>query len=107
MKKVEKIRGILNDKKDEITSYGGAFIGLLFIITGILYLNSPFTKIADNVIFGEQAVISTFLIIIGIIIILSALKQKIISKTPLADIYTEMKAVENEKDKNDEKNNIE
>jgi len=103
MREFKKFKKVLDDKRDEITSYSAAFIGLLFIITGILYLNSPVKKIADNVIFGEQAVISTFLIIIGILIIVGALKQKIISKTPLADIYTEMKAIENEKDKSDEK----
>lgn len=102
----KKVRGMLDDKREEITSYGGVFIGLVFIIIGALYLSSPVKKIADNVIFGEQAVISILFIIIGIIVIAGALKQKIISKTPLADIYTEMKAIENEKDKNDEKNNI-
>ncbi|MEM4525699.1 MAG: hypothetical protein QXH54_04975 [Methanothermobacter sp.] len=95
----EKTKKILEDKKSEIILYAGVFIGILFLILGILYLNSPVKKVADNVIFGEHAIIATFLMIIGILIIVTALKDKIISKTPLADIYTEMKAVENEKDK--------
>lgn len=103
----KKNKEILYNKKHEIISYGGFFIGLLLIITGILYLNSSVEKVADNVIFGEHAVISTFLMILGIIVIVVAMKDKIISKTPLSDIYTQMKAIENEKDKKDEKNNSE
>ncbi|MGB9844694.1 hypothetical protein [Methanothermobacter tenebrarum] len=104
---LKKTRKILEDKKDEIILYGGIFIGILFLISGILYLNSPVKKVADNVIFGEHAVMAIFLMIIGILVIVTALKEKIISKTPLADMYTEMKAIENEKDKKDKKNNIE
>lgn len=95
----KKTRKILDDKRDDMILYGGLFIGILFLISGILYLNSPVKKIADNVIFGEHAVMAIFLMISGILVIVGVLKEKIISKTPLASIYTEMKAVENEKDK--------
>jgi hypothetical protein len=103
----KKTRKILYDKRDDMISYGGVFIGILFLISGVLYLNPPVKKVADNVIFGEHAVMAAFLMILGILVIVAALKEKIISKTPLASIYTEMKAVETEKDKKDKKNNIE
>jgi hypothetical protein len=100
----KKTRRILDDKKNDIMLYGGVFIGILLLISGILHLNAPVKKVADNVIFGEQAIMATFLMILGILVIVAALKEKIISKTPLANIYTEIKAVENEKDKKDKKN---
>ncbi|BAW32006.1 MAG TPA: hypothetical protein PLO64_01055 [Methanothermobacter sp.] len=107
IKEFKKTQGIPHDKRDKIISYGGFLLGLLFIIASIVYLNSPVEKVADNVVFGEHAVIATFLMILGILIIVVVLKDKIISKTPLGDIYTQMKAIENEKDKKDEKNKSE
>jgi len=73
----KKTRRILDDKKNDIMLYGGVFIGILLLISGILNLNAPVKKVADNVIIGEQAIMATFLMILGILVIVAALKEKI------------------------------
>ena len=59
------------------------------------------TKVADNVIFGEGATLSAFLILLGILIIVAAFAQSILNKTFLNKIHTELEVAEGRSESDD------
>ena len=59
------------------------------------------TKVADNVIFGEDATADAFLILLGVLIIVAAFAQSIMDKTSLSKIGSELE-VNEESSKSDD-----
>jgi hypothetical protein len=86
------------EKKDKIIKFVAAFIGLLLIIIGIILISSSMSRIVDNVVFGERAMFSVFLILIGVLILAAVFARKYLNDTLLKNIHTELE-VEEEKSK--------
>jgi hypothetical protein len=104
----------LRSNKEQVIQIGGGIIGAIFIIAGILYLLGSTVRVADNVIFGERAVISAFLILVGVLIIAGIFASRLLEGSFLKSIHSELEVAEdhhskdNSKDKKEkQKDNIE
>lgn len=97
----------LHSNKEQIIRIGGGLIGVLFIIAGVLYLFGGSIRLADNVIYGERAVLSAFSILIGILIIAGFFGRRLLAVTFLKKIHSELEEVEEapsiEKSSNEQK----
>lgn len=100
--------------KEQVIRIGGGVIGAIFIIAGIVYLLGSTIRVADNVIFGERAVISAFLILVGVLIIAGIFASRLLEGSFLKNIHSELEVAEdkdlnhNSNDKKDKpKGNIE
>ena len=56
---------------------------------------------ADNVIFGEDATLYAFLVLLGILIIVAAFSQRILEKTSLNKIQSELEVDEGSTESDD------
>ena len=91
----------LKNKKDKIIKVAAILIGGFLIIYGLILTFASVTKVADNVIFGEGATLSAFLILLGILIIVAAFAQSILNKTFLNKIHTELEVAEGRSESED------
>ncbi len=91
----------LKNKKDKIIKTAAILIGGFLIVYGLVLTTASVTKVADNVIFGEGATISAFLILLGILIIVAAFSQNILNKTFLNKIHTELEVAERRSESDD------
>ncbi|MDD3984910.1 MAG: hypothetical protein PHY59_03250 [Methanobacterium sp.] len=85
---------LLKNKKEKITKSASLFIGGFLIIYGFFHISTSATKVADNVMFGEGASLSVFLILVGILIIVAAYDKSILKKTFLNKIHNELEVAE-------------
>jgi hypothetical protein len=90
-------------RKDQIVRYGATAIGIILIIYGIVLISASVTKVADNVIFGEGASFAAFSILLGFLIIVGAFSQKILNKTFLKNINSELEIAEGKTEAADKK----
>jgi hypothetical protein len=91
----------LKNKKDKIIKAAAILIGGFLIVYGLILTSASVTKVADNVIFGEGATLSAFLILLGILIIVAAFAQSILNKTFLNKIHTELEVAEGRSESDD------
>ncbi len=91
----------LKNKKDKIIKAAAILIGGFLIVYGLVIISTSVTKVADNVIFGEGATLSAFLILVGILIIVAAFAQSILNKTFLNKIHTELEVAEGRSESDD------
>jgi hypothetical protein len=90
--------------RDKIIKGVAIVLGGFLILYGLIFISVSVTKVASNVIFGEDATADAFLILLGIFIIVAAFAQTIMEKTPLSKIGTELDDKEEaESDDNSEK----
>jgi len=85
---------LLKNRKEKITKLASLFIGGFLIIYGFFHISISATKVADNVMFGEGASLSVFLILLGILIIVAAYDKSILKKTFLNKIHNELEVAE-------------
>ena len=78
--------------------------GILLIIFGVFVLSGSSEKVADNVVFGERAVLAVFIILVGIIIVSIAMAYKLLNKTFLDKLFKDIKVVENKSEDVDKSN---
>jgi hypothetical protein len=88
----------MNNKKNKIVKGVAILIGGFLILYGLVLISASVTKVADNVIFGEQATLATFLMLVGVLIIVAAFAQRILDKTFLNKIQTELDVAEGRSD---------
>jgi hypothetical protein len=93
----------LRSKKDQIFRYTAAIIGVILIVYGIVLISASVTKVADNVIFGEGASFAAFSMLLGFLIIVAAFSQKILSRTFLKNINSELEKAEGKFESQDKK----
>ncbi|BDZ69966.1 CvpA family protein [Methanobacterium petrolearium] len=89
----------LHSNKKQVIQIIGGIIGVLFIIAGILYEFGASVRLADNVIYGERAVLSVFSILIGILIIATFFGRHLLAGTFLKKIHSELEEVEDKPSK--------
>ena len=77
------------------------------ILYGLVLISASVIKVADNVIFGEKAMLSTFLILLGVLIIVAAYSQRILNRTFLNKIHTELEVAEGRKESDDGSKKVE
>jgi len=93
----------IRSRKDQILRYAAAAVGVILIIYGIVLISASVTKVADNVIFGEGASYAAFLMLLGFLIIVGAFSQKILNKTFLKNINSELEIAEGKTKVDDKK----
>jgi len=101
--KVFKVKDVKSGK-NKLKVIIGLVAGSLLIVGGIYLLLAPVENVADNVIFGEHAVFSVFLILIGIIVIAVALAPKFMDKSFFKGINTQLDSDKEVSSHQDEKN---
>ncbi|MDI6643806.1 MAG: hypothetical protein QME14_02015 [Methanobacteriaceae archaeon] len=79
-------------------------IGILLIIFGIIVLSGSSEKVADNVVFGERAVLAVFIILIGIVVVSIAMAYKLLNKTFLDKLFNDIKLAEKKSEDVDKSN---
>jgi hypothetical protein len=104
-----KFIGNLHSRKDKLLRIIGGIVGVIFIIAGVVYIYGSAVKVVDNVVFGERAVTSAFLILIGIIIIAALFARQLWRGTFLKNIQNQLQVAEDKstKTKDTQKDNIE
>lgn len=83
-------------KRDRLIKTIGGVIGSIFVLAGVLHILGSAARVADNVIFGERAVVSAFLILIGVLILAASFANKLWRRTFLNNIQTELQEAEEE-----------
>jgi len=97
----QKFISSLKSKKDRIIKVVAILVGGFLILYGLVLISASTTKVADNVIFGEEATLSAFLILLGVLIIVAAFAQRILGKTFLNKIHTELEVAEGRSESDD------
>ncbi|MBI5679560.1 MAG: hypothetical protein HZC47_01480 [Methanobacterium sp.] len=96
--------------KNKIMMGIGIIVSVLLILSGIYLMMGSAEKVADNVVFGEKAVFSVFLILIGILIIATVFAYKFLNKSFFKGIDAKIESPEKEssnpKQENIKKDNI-
>lgn len=99
----------VKSEKNKIIKGTGIIISVLLILSGIYLMMSSTEKVADNVVFGEKAVFSVFLILIGILIIAIVFAYKFLNKSFFKGIDAKIESPKKESSnskKNIKKDNI-
>ena len=91
----------LKTNRDKITKGSALVVGGFLILYGLVLVSASVTKVADNVIFGEDATADAFLMLLGVLIIVAAFAQSIMDKTSLGKIGSELE-VNNESSEADD-----
>ncbi|MDI6724388.1 MAG: hypothetical protein QMD61_07040 [Methanobacterium sp.] len=89
--KLLKVKDI-ESGKNKLKIIIGIAAGSILILGGIFFMMGSVETVADNVIFGEKAVFSVFLILLGILIIASVLAQKFLNKSFFKGINKEIES---------------
>jgi hypothetical protein len=80
----------LRSQKTNILRIIATSAGILFIIYGVVLVSSPVERVSDNVMFGEKAMFSAFLMLIGILIILAAFADRFLDRSFFKKIHLEI-----------------
>jgi len=107
-----KVTKLILAEKTRIIRYIAAIVGGLLMLSGLILLFTAATRVVDNVIFGERAMFSSFLILIGLLILITVFGRHYWHDTVLNKLNVEMDISEEKsksevKDKKTKKNNIE
>lgn len=89
--KLLKVKDI-ESGKNKLKIIIGIAAGSILILGGIFFMTGSVETVADNVIFGEKAVFSVFLILLGILIITGVLAQKFLNKSFFKGINKEIES---------------
>jgi hypothetical protein len=92
---------LLKTNRDKITKGTAIVVGGFLILYGLVMVSASVTKVADNVIFGEDATADAFLMLLGVLIIVAAFAQSILDKTSLSKISSELEVNEENSDSDD------
>jgi hypothetical protein len=107
-----KVAKFILAEKTRIIRYTAAIIGGILLLSGTILLFTAATRVVDNVIFGERAMFSSFLILIGLLILITVFGRRYWHNTVLNKLNVEMEISEGKnksevKDKETKKDNIE
>lgn len=85
---------VIKSEKNKIIIATGTLIGVLLISYGLFLFSTPIEKVSDNVVFGEKAMFSVFLMLMGILILAATFASRLLDKTFLQKVFKELKIVE-------------
>lgn len=89
-----KVTKFILAEKTRIIRYAAAIIGGLLLLSGLILLFTAATRVVDNVIFGERAMFSSFLILIGLLILITVFGRSYWHDTVLNKLNVEMEISE-------------
>ncbi len=92
---------LIKTNRDKITKGIAIVVGGFLILYGLVMISASVTKVADNVIFGEDATADAFLMLLGVLIIVAAFAQSILDKTSLSKISSELEVNEENSESDD------
>ena len=96
----------IKTNRDKIIKGSALIVGGFLILYGLVLVSASVTKVADNVIFGEDATADAFLILLGVLIIVAAFAQSIMDKTSLSKISSELEVNEKSSESDDDNSRI-
>ena len=102
-KEHEKLQSF-RKKKDTIIRVTASIVSILLIIIGIVYSITPNENVASNVIFGERAMFSAFLILVAFLILAAVFSKKLLHGKYLKNIHKDLKIAEGKTPNDEEKN---
>lgn len=98
-----KLSSFIQEDRDRIIKIAGVVIGVIFILWGIYLIFGSSEKVVDNVAFGERSVASSFLVIVGILVIAGVFAQDIMKRTSFNNLFDEVQDVEKDSSSKSEK----
>ncbi len=63
-------------EKDRIVKFTAAITGGIFILSGFIMISTAAMRVVDNVMFGERAMLSSFLILMGVLILSTIFRRR-------------------------------
>jgi hypothetical protein len=100
-KEHEKLQA-LRKRKSTIIKITAITTSIILIIIGIIYSLTPDERVASNVIFGERAMFSVFLILVAFMILVAVFASKLLEGKYLKSIHQNLQMMEG-KGKDEEK----
>ena len=94
----------LQSNKQKAIRISGGIIGAIFIIAGILYIFGSPVRVEDNVVYGERAVISAFLMLLGVLVIAGIFARRLLEGSFLKNIHSELEVAEDPDSEENPKN---
>ena len=94
----------LQSNKEKAIRISGGIIGAIFIIAGILYIFGSPVRVEDNVVYGERAVISAFLMLLGVLVIAGIFARRLLEGSFLKNIHSELEVAEDPDSEENPKN---
>lgn len=90
----------LKTKKNEIIKIIATLVGIILIVFGLITSLGAVIQVSSNVIFGERAMFSAFLILLGFLILAAVFARRLLEVTFLKNIHNELEIAEGKTPKN-------
>jgi len=90
----------LKTKKNEIIKIIAILVGIILIVFGLIFSLGTVIQVSSNVIFGERAMFSAFLILLGFLILAAVFARRLLEVTFLKNIHNELEIAEGKTPKN-------
>lgn len=97
--KIHKFINWLKREKNRIIKVTASVIAIILIILGIVTSFGPTEQVASNVIFGERAMFSAFLVLVGFLILIAVFARKLLEITYFKNIHQEIEIAEGKSNK--------
>lgn len=99
----EKVQ-LLSRRKAKIIKAVAITVSFVLIIIAIIYGLGPTEEVASNVIFGERAMFSVFLVLVAFLILAAVFAGRLLEGKYLKSIHQDLEIVEGKRQKDDDKN---
>ncbi len=93
----------LRKRKEKIIKGVAITISAILILIAIIYSLTPTEQVASNVIFGEGAMFSVFLVLVAFLILAAVFARRLLEGKFLREIHQNLEIVEGKREKNDSK----
>lgn len=101
--KANEIVQSLRERKDQIIKGVAITVSAILIIIAIIYSLTPTEQVASNVIFGEGAMFSVFLVLVAFLILAAVFASRLLGGKYLKDIHQNLEIVEGKRQRDDQK----
>lgn len=101
--KSHEIAQWLRKRKEKVIKAVAITISAILIIIAIIYSLTPTEQVASNVVFGEGAMFSVFLVMVAFLILAAVFASRLLEGKYLKDIHKDLEIVEGKREKDDHK----
>jgi len=101
--KSHEIAQWLRKRKEKIIKGVAITISAILILIAIIYSLTPTEQVASNVIFGEGAMFSVFLVLVAFLILAAVFARRLLEGKFLREIHQNLEIVEGKREKDDPK----